>query len=286
MEILYHPETRHRYDFMMIAKDKLGAYALQLIKQGITMDIKPDGTKVTSADIALNNLFLNLLSSAYPQDIAWGEEVSNSEKGDLSSVENRWLWHIDPIDGTKDFWRSYQNKNFTRNTSSVMIAGFAPGSINPTVSVVYNPFNEHPVTFSANPEGSYYSTSRIHRQIVRKNEGPKTLDEVERYEEKTWAGLPEQIGDIVLGARKIKTSSPGLVMGQLALGDIDIAYLPPPAHPHDITAGALIAHNAGAHVSNVKGQSFNEIDWRVGPLDGCIAAPNAELAAALTSKIS
>lgn len=278
------PETQRRYEFMLKSAHLLGKRALRMIGQGsIEMELKADGTKVTTADTDLNDQFIKLMDREFPGDLVWGEEGSNSEKGNLTEADRNWMWLIDPIDGTSGFWRSYQSRNFQECTSSVMITGFAPGEARPTLSVVHNPFHQQQSTFAASPEGTFYYTKRARgpKRLALPRIAPRSVAEVNRYEENCWQGAQHNLRvmpEMMPYARKIRTSSTGLAMGRLALGDIDIVAFPGPSNPHDVAPGALLAHRAGAVVRDLCGRDYRDIDWRVGPIEGCLGTPNEELA--------
>ena len=59
---------------------------------------------VTIADLKVNNLVISEIKKRYP-DTDWG--FLSEEKGvinnDNSYSKNKWLWVLDPLDGTKDF---------------------------------------------------------------------------------------------------------------------------------------------------------------------------------------
>ena len=61
---------------------------------------KSDGTPVTEADVAVENVLRKAIEETYPEDAVVGEEGGTG--GEVKS-ERRWI--IDPIDGTKNFRR-------------------------------------------------------------------------------------------------------------------------------------------------------------------------------------
>lgn len=273
-------EITDRYEFMMSSAQELGERALSLVAEGhVEVFTKPDTTKVTTVDIALNKLFLEMVKREYPDDLVWGEEESNSEKGDIAAAEQHWMWTLDPIDGTSGFWRSYQNKRFRECTSTTMIAGFAPGAKAPTMGVIHNPFQRQRVTISADPDHAYYQTSAAPEpRIITLGEGaPRHLEDVRRFEQSNWRDAEPDLAGMqrmIPYARLVKHQ---LFLGSVALGDVDLSAFPGPSHPHDVAPGALIVRNAGGHVETFSGEQFDDVDWRV-PVAGVVAAPNPELA--------
>lgn len=272
-------EVAKRYEFMMTSVHALGAMALDLVKGEVTMRFKPDGTKVTSVDEALNQQFIQHAETAFPDDLVWGEEASNSEKGNIDEARRRWMWTIDPIDGTSGFWRSYQNRNFKDCCATTLIAGFAPGETSPSLSVVYNPFQKQRVGLSATPDGVVYQSSSMARPKPVRVAGnrPTRLEQVRRYEYNTWKGSKhdlETVPKLMPAARSVKHQ---LFMASVALGDTDLTAFPGPSNPHDVAPAAHIVHVANGGVRSLSGESFEAIDWRV-PIDGVVAAATPELA--------
>ncbi len=66
----------------------------------ITIEIKSDESPVTIADREAERAILDVLRAAFPDHACYGEEYGRSGQG-------RFLWLIDPIDGTKSFVRRY-----------------------------------------------------------------------------------------------------------------------------------------------------------------------------------
>ncbi len=280
MNRLARHETQRRYECMMESAEALGGLALRMIQGDITMTLKPDGTKVTSADEALNREFIERIGADFPDDLVWGEEESNSRKGDLDLADRRWLWTIDPIDGTTGFWRCYTQKRFRECKATTLISGFAPGETTPTISVVHNPFQDQQTTLSANPDGVYYQTSfaPVSRQIEMDRGGPKTLQQVRRFEQNSWPGARPDLGEVPQMIPYARRVNHQLFMAAVALGDIDLGVFPGPSHPHDVAPGTHIVNRAGGTVRSLKGEEYDQIDWRIYPINGVLCAATPELA--------
>jgi fructose-1,6-bisphosphatase/inositol monophosphatase family enzyme len=286
MEQTHQVELQRRHDVLLPVIKKLGDHVIRMFDaRTITMELKSDGSKVTTADSTANDLFIVEIGLRFPQDLVWGEEGSNISGGEFGAKGDlRWMWLLDPIDGTSGFWRAYQGNNRTDCTSAVMITGFAPGATTPTLSAVHSPFLRHAFTTVASDHfGTEYYTDRAvtPRLVTLQEHGPTRMEDVQRFEENYWNGsIPDLtvMADMAPYARKVRTSSVGAAMTRLSLGDIDIVAFPGPSNPHDVAPGALIAHKAGAVVQNLEGTPYGEIDWRVGPIAGCLATPNQALA--------
>lgn len=300
MEQSYQRELQKRHNFAKEAAELLGKRALHLFhSRQITMEYKADGSKVTTADIALNDYYIELMAERFPNDLIWGEEGCNmsegefGSRGDLEAANDRWMWLLDPIDGTSGFWRAYQSDDTSNCTSAVMITGFAPGATTPTISAVHSPFMRHQSTTIASEHFGvqYYTTRRTEpRTVILSNaDRPQTVVEVERFEENYWQGSTPDLrvmADMMPYARKVRTSSIGAAMSRLALGDIDIVAFPGPANPHDVAPGGLIAHKACAVVQTLEGTPYEDVDWRVGPIGGVVVTANPELGRDFLQKLA
>lgn len=285
-------ETEQHYAFMMNAAHRLGHQAWKMIgNREVTMRLKPDGSKVTDADVALNNMFIDMVEREFPGELVWGEERMNSPKGDLEAADKQWMWLIDPIDGTSGFWRSYESRRFEDCTATTMITGFAPGETTPTLSVIHNPFYRPKQTISANPDGTFFQNKHLQQPIaVRVQAGPTSLGAssggVDRFESNSWPGSVPNLNNMNHFMPRARRINHALFMGCVALGDADISAFPGPSHPHDVSPGALIVHNAGGAVVTMKGERYEDVDWRVGPISGCVGANNEELAQAFVERVA
>jgi histidinol-phosphatase len=76
--------------------DLAAELALGYFESGVSTTLKADGTPVTEADRAVEQLIRQALSTARPRDAVLGEEL-----GRLGESDRTWI--IDPIDGTSYF---------------------------------------------------------------------------------------------------------------------------------------------------------------------------------------
>lgn len=75
-----------------------GAIAMDYLRQGITAEIKADGSPVTRADKECERLIIDRITEAFPDDGIMGEE-----HGERKGGNRRWI--VDPIDGTFNYAR-------------------------------------------------------------------------------------------------------------------------------------------------------------------------------------
>jgi 3'(2'), 5'-bisphosphate nucleotidase len=66
---------------------------------GVRIEIKPDQSPVTEADLDANQIIVDLLRREFPDDGILSEELPDSEE----RFTKRRVWIIDPLDGTRDF---------------------------------------------------------------------------------------------------------------------------------------------------------------------------------------
>lgn len=88
--------------FMHQVADEASALAMNFFEGGTAVVEKPDGSPVTEADLAVENLVRFRITERFPEDAIVGEEF-----GELGSASRTWI--VDPIDGTSYFAKSDPN---------------------------------------------------------------------------------------------------------------------------------------------------------------------------------
>jgi 3'(2'), 5'-bisphosphate nucleotidase len=68
-------------------------------EDGVRIEIKPDQSPVTEADLDANRAIVDRLRAAFPDDGILSEELPDSD----DRLGRRRVWIIDPLDGTRDF---------------------------------------------------------------------------------------------------------------------------------------------------------------------------------------
>ena len=94
------------------------------------LEEKSDGDSATNADIQIGQLFVKELKNLLPDSIVINEEDFNEEVYEQIKT-TRYVWVVDPIDGTKAF-RTPENNEYC-------IAVALLDKLNPVLSVVYAP---------------------------------------------------------------------------------------------------------------------------------------------------
>lgn len=88
-----------------------GVMAKEFRKNGIDFELKADGTKVTKADLAIQQFVLDKLTSNYPDYRVTAEEILEGKYSSINheNLNSDFRWVIDPIDGTSMFANPKEN---------------------------------------------------------------------------------------------------------------------------------------------------------------------------------
>jgi len=196
---------------------------------------------VTAADRAAEALIVERLSVLRPDDGVLGEEGA----GSAGTTGVRWI--IDPIDGTTNYVYSVPSY-------AVSIAAEIDGEL--AVGVVYEPVFErcysarigsgafkNDVPITANTDAS------VETSLVATGFG--YIAERRRRQAEILVDLLPQVRDIR------RFGSAALDLCYLAEGMVD-AYYERGLHPWDLSAGAVIAREAGALVGDLRGNDAGE----------------------------
>lgn len=194
---------------------------------------------VTAADLECERLIAQAVTEAFPDHNLMGEE--GGDRGRSSE----WLWVVDPIDGTT---------NYSRHVPyfSTSIAVYHRGR--PVVGLVTNPMVDE--TFVAvEGQGAFLNDAPIRSSTV--TDFGQALMICGFYYDRganidlTLAGIRKFYDRNILGLRRF--GSAALDLCYLAAGRAD-AYFEIGLNAWDFAAGAFIAQQAGAVVTDAAGQ--------------------------------
>ncbi|MBK9739795.1 MAG: inositol monophosphatase [Actinobacteria bacterium] len=115
----------HERDFARTLARQAGAIMLEHFRTGVAHRSKGDGSPVTAADEAINQLMLESVNRTYPGDGVIGEE------GSSPATSSGRIWVCDPIDGTIPF-------TFGIPTNMFSLALVDDGL--PVLGVLYDPY--------------------------------------------------------------------------------------------------------------------------------------------------
>lgn len=196
---------------------------------------------VTAADRAAERLIVERLSGLRPDDGVLGEE------GTGTSGTSGVRWIVDPIDGTT---------NYVYNVPSYSVSIAAEVDGLRSVGVVYEPVfnrcysarvghgafkNDEPISVNSSPS--------VETALVATGFG--YLAERRRRQAEVLVGLLPQVRDIR------RFGSAALDLCYVAEGQVD-AYYERGLHPWDLSAGAVVASEAGAKVGDLRGGDAGE----------------------------
>lgn len=201
----------------------------------IDIEIKPDNTPVTSADLAANNVILAGLKQLSPSIPILSEEALAPW-----SERRNWqrYWLIDPLDGTKEFIK--RTGEFTVN-----IALIEEGE--PTIGVIYYPMDET----------LYYA---IDGQAWRVKDGKKTALTVSENSSDliiatTRSHMTGRLGDFLeqLPAHQKRITGSSIKFCLIAEGSAQLYPRLGPTSIWDTGAGQAIVEAAGGQVTDWQG---------------------------------
>ncbi|MCA9348804.1 hypothetical protein KC878_01525 [Candidatus Saccharibacteria bacterium] len=273
-------DMKERWEIMNEALRVCTHLAMRAFAEGYDLQVeyKPDGSKVTELDVALNEKLIELIKQHLPQDTVLGEEVKY-----LPAQPNGFVWLHDPIDGTSGFVRNSRNKTPGLCTSAGMIALIPPGQKQPCMAGV-DRISDEPETYALS-DWSNWGVDMPEAYRVRTE--VESLAQVERYDWNHWDGAELDLrrldAHLPKTAKRIKISSLGIMAGRVATGLLDFAVFPGPrSNPHDYVPSMYLLDNNPYEpwVTNLDGETIVNIDC-LRPTNGVILASSQHLGAEL-----
>ena len=232
-------------DLALIRDAALAAGELALAEReaGLQTWSKPGGSPVTSADMAADRVLKDVLLSARP-DYGW---LSEETEDNVDRLTRRRLFIVDPIDGTVAYMKG-------KPWWCIPIAVVEDGR--PVAAVIHAPaLNE---TFCATlGGGATLNGQPISASDTDDLDDASVLADARLMEGPHWDEPWPPM-------RYEKRNAIAYRMALVAAGAFDAAIALTPKWDWDICAGALIAQEAGAVVSDHHGQPwrFNQADPR------------------------
>lgn len=198
---------------------------------------------VTDLDIAAERLIVDRIHAEFPD-----HRILTEEAGLLDAPDDRWLWLVDPLDGTN-------NVAIGLHAYAVGIALCHNGV--PTIGVVHDPIAGH--TWSAiRGRGARGPLGPITR-VRRRPAGDPVIAWVQGY----GVGRTDETARSIRlglesGARRVlQLWAPLLCWVMLARGDID-GFVGYRAGMVDLPAGELIARETGIVIYDLDGSPFDD----------------------------
>jgi len=215
------------------AAREAGALALKQRTPGLTIEKKPDGSPVTSADLAVDAFLTEALRSARP-DYGWLSEET-ADNPDRLNAER--VFMVDPIDGTRAYIRGKPwfvvSLAVVEHHRPVAAAIFAPA-----LDELYLATCGGGATLNAQP---------IRASARDQLEDASMLGDAKMFGHPAWTQPWPRM-------RFHDRNAIAYRMALVAAGVFDAAVAMSPKHEWDLAAGVLIAEEAGAAARDHKGR--------------------------------
>jgi myo-inositol-1(or 4)-monophosphatase len=234
--------TDREQDFELLRESTVQAADLALSFWGkpIQKERKADGTAVTAADRAVDDLFAQRLRGSRPH-YGWLSEESAEQEARVGVSR---VWVIDPIDGTRDFIRG--RSDWT--VGAALVEDSAP-----VLAVLINPVREQVFEARAS-EGAYLNGRRLHVSRQSNLSGARLT-------------VPEAIirrqADVSVWENvvAIKANSTLYRFALVACGQADATFALTSKWEWDVAAGALLVAEAGGTVTDALGNKLKFNSW-------------------------
>jgi myo-inositol-1(or 4)-monophosphatase len=225
---------------------------------------KSGGSPVTEADVAVDAFLKIRLSSLLPEAAWLSEETADNP----IRLENRLVWIVDPIDGTRAFLSGHRDW-------SVSIALLVDGR--PALGIVYGP------ALDAFYEGRTGEGAFLNEAPIRVSSAPDLRGARVAGPQPMIDTLTRESGVMQLVP---KIPSLALRIARIAAGDVDVGLVSSNARDWDIAAADLILQEAGGRLSDFSGAApvYNRDDPVHGELLGSSHGLHPRLIEAMTTR--
>ncbi len=225
-------------------------------KKRLDVTFKDSENIVTVSDYESERIILEMLTAYYPDHDYFSEEAGSTDKNAL------YKWFIDPLDGTTNF--SNGLPHFC--VSIALYQRLNSGKYNPCLGVVYDPMHNE-LFFAESGSGAYCDGNSIaiwgHEDIKK---SVIVLSRGGNRVEKMRAGLI--FSQLVFHVRSLRVfNASALDICHVAAGRFD-AFAANGCAFHDCAAGAIIAREAGALITDFQGN-----EWQGGDGDIIVSNP-------------
>ena len=228
---------------------KAGANILQHYAEDFAVDYKTGDDPVTQADRDANQIIVEGLHAAFPEDGVLAEESG----GSVDRASKKRLWCVDPLDGTREF--------VDRNGQFVVMIGLAIDG-EARLGVVYQPTED--VLWAGYGEEAFVEERGV-RHPLRPSKQTVMREAVVVASRSHLSKTVKLIADTMGVARVDQVGSVGLKMARVASAQADI-YLSASDQTHewDACAPEAILRAAGGRVTDTFGDPlrYNKADTR------------------------
>ncbi len=233
---------------------RAGAIQKERYGQEVRIDYKGEINLVTEVDHACEAAVLEILSSRFPEHDVVTEESAPARRG------SRYVWYVDPLDGTTNFAHGYpcfcSSVGVARD--GVVVAG-----------AIYEPLKGELFT-AERGAGAFLNGRRL-----------KVSGATELLKSLLMTGFPYDLREDLPGklrlfnrlmgeARAIRRDGSAAVdLSYLAAGRLD-GFWEEKLHPWDMAAGVLMVEEAGGRVSRFDGSPLGLVEDEIVATNGRI----------------
>lgn len=233
-------------DFSEALAQKAGSFLVENQKRVRIKDYKEGQDIVTNIDLEVEEIIIQAIEKKYPQDNIFSEERGSIDK------KGKLTWYIDPLDGTKEYYRQIPDYNLSWCLFSEK---------KPVFGLVYLPYSNQ-LFVGLEKRGAFLNGKKI--KVNSKNKlkdfylhvhaptvGKMTNQDLKKNFQKL-----EKLTKSVFKVRYSHRQANSFCF--LALGSID-AYLDftfPTKSLEDTMPGFFIAKTAGAKITDLKGREL------------------------------
>lgn len=210
----------------------------------VRQEVKPDGSVLTEADLAVNRRFVEELSRRWPSIPILSEEMETERQARLIDDTTQLLWCLDPLDGTTNFAAGLP-------FFSISLALLAEGQ--PVIGMVYDPDRDEGF-LAVQGQGTWLNGQRLMPRTITTSL-PKAVALVDFKRLK--APLARRLAQAPPYGSQRNLGSCALEWAWIAAGRGHV-YLHGGQKLWDRAAGALVLREAGGHASTLDGSSVME----------------------------
>ncbi len=231
---------RDELEFATDLVKEAGKIVLRYYDQEYRVDMKKENEPVTQADHASNEFITSRLNQYFPDDGILAEE----SKDDLSRLNKRRVWLVDPMDGTREFIDKI-------GEFSVMVGLVENG--HPILGLVYQPTTHVLYTAAKNVGAFVYQNGEQRKLKVSAVEAITEMTMVVSRSHR--AALVDKMKNALGLKNEVSSGSVGLKVGLMVETRCDL-YLHPNSKTKewDTCAPEIILREAGGQITDCWGE--------------------------------
>jgi myo-inositol-1(or 4)-monophosphatase len=219
---------RHELETIQLALSQASKRLNRIRYEGLTVQVKSDGSPVTNADLEVNQIVQHTLLNVFPND-AW---LSEESPDDSPRLHTQRVWILDPIDGTKSFIRGLPHY-------TISLALVEKGE--PVIGVIFNPATQE-YFCAIQGQQTTLNGQPIHVRTTSDPSGKTFLVNSWELNQPTLKALRTEHHCLPL------LGSIAYSIALVAAGEVDGVIYMGPQNEWDIAAGLLLVQAAGGLV--------------------------------------